>query len=441
MNFTEEIKGKKVLIFGLGLQGGGLGDALWLNRHGSLVRVTDQKTPEELGESLAQLPKDIELTLAQHKESDIDWADIIIKNPGVPDNSPFMQYARNKDIPVYTSIALVVKEARDKIIGVTGTRGKSTTTELIYQLLKKVYGDRVQKGGNIPGSSGLSLLDQIDTLDYLVLELSSFQLHNLHDLQVSPKYAVVTNMYPDHLNRYAGMEEYFSDKASITKYQRSSDTVVAFKDNEYSTRLAELSPGDHVFYQASDVPIEWETHLRGPHNTENIAALLKLAQVLKIKQSLVQEVVESFPGLPFRLEDVATIGGVTYINDTTSTTPTSTIKAIRALNQPTVLIVGGDDKKLPVDELIEEIASTTHVQKIVILGSKNIPDFVNKLKDNCKEKILGQVFSMKEAVQLASRNAQDGWAVLLSPGFFSFDLFKNEFDRGRQFNEIVNNLN
>lgn len=440
MTFVDDVKNKKVLIFGLGLQGGGLGDVQWLAAHEAQVRVTDQKTAPELSSTISQLPQGVELSLGGHSEIDIEWADIIIKNPGVPDNHPLLKIAQHKGIPVLTSIAVLVREARDKVIGITGTRGKSTTTELIYRLLDSQYPGEILRGGNIPGTSGLMLLNRVGSARFAVLELSSFQLHNFHELKISPHIAVVTNLYPDHLNRYVSIEEYAQDKAAIAHYQQAGDFVIENGDNDGALQIARESRGEHLQFNKSDVPSDWQIKLRGDHNRENIAAVIAVSRALNIPIERVKNTVESFHGIPFRLENRGSVNGITYINDTASTTPTAAIKAIAAMTTPTIVIVGGDDKKLPWDLLAKMLAESPAIKKIVILGSEHIPDFVNALRKVCGDKIVGPAYSMADAVAMGTQHAIVGDTVLLSPGFSSFDLFQNEFDRGRQFNECVKAL-
>lgn len=410
-NFISEIQNKKVLVFGVGRQGGGTGDVAWLQAHGAIVRLSDR--------DLSIVPE------GQTKEQ-IDWADIIIKNPGVPDENELITYAKSSNKPVLTSIAVFVKYAGVTTIGVTGTRGKSTTVALITSLLEKAFPGQVITGGNIPGTSGLDLFDQIEGLSrqkadkkYAVLELSSFQLHNFHDLKVSPNYALLTNIYPDHLNRYKDMDSYKWDKEAIHLYQKSGD----FYTNHPSSELV----------------IDWETPLPGLHNRENIAGAWAVVKTLGVSESMAREVVKNFTGIPFRQEKIAEIDGVTYINDTTASTPTAAIKALQGATSPTIWITGGDDKKLPFDELLTEIKNNQKLKKIVILGSKNIPDYISQLKSIAGNKIIGTAKSMQEAVGLAQSVAESGDAILLSPAFASFDLFQNEFERGRQFNEVVKN--
>ena len=272
MSFADEVKGKKVLVFGLGLQGGGVGDALWLIKHGATVRVTDLKSEDELEDSLAKLPDNISHSLGQHLDEDIEWADIIIKNPGVPDSQPQITLARELGKPVFTSIALVVKEARDKTIGITGTRGKSTTTELTYSLLNSLFPGEIIKGGNIPGTSGLQLLDQLADVKYLVLELSSFQLTNFHDHQLSPRYSILTNIYPDHLNRYEDMEAYQHDKSAIYAYQNSTDFLIYNQTNQIAASMASSAPGKLIPFESSTLP-DLTLQLPGEHNKENVAVV------------------------------------------------------------------------------------------------------------------------------------------------------------------------
>lgn len=421
-NFIEEISGKRVLVFGVGRQGGGKGDAEWLQRHGANVRLSD---------------KDLTLVPEGQTEEQIDWSEIIIKNPGVSDDHELIVYAKSKGIPVYTSIALFVKYGGIKTVGITGTRGKSTTVALITALLDSAFPGKVISGGNIAGTSGLALFDKVKDKTFAVLELSSFQLHNFHDLKVSPNISVITNLYPDHLNRYGSMADYEYDKKAICAYQNQDDICLYNEDNPGAVAIAQISSGQKIGYSAKNVK-DWETSLPGNHNLENIAAMAAVGSVLRIAEDFSKKVVSEFVGLPFRQELIATISGVRYVNDTTSTTPTAAIKALQASTTPIVWITGGDSKKLPYDQLIEEVRSNSQLQKIIILGSKNIPDYVDSLEGVASQKIVGTTTSMDEALDLARSVSRPGDTILLSPGFSSFDLFQNEFDRGRKFNEVVN---
>ncbi|KKU44610.1 MAG: UDP-N-acetylmuramoylalanine-D-glutamate ligase [Microgenomates group bacterium GW2011_GWA2_46_7] len=403
--FLSQIQSKKVLIFGIGIQGGGAGDTKWLTEHGAIVKVSD---------------RNLSLCPEGQTESQIDWAEIIIKNPAVADDHPLILRAKSQNKPVFTSIALFVKYSPVKTIGVTGTRGKSTTVALITAVLEAVYPGQIISGGNIAGTSCLSLFDQVVGKKYAVLELSSFQLHNFHDLKISPNYAILTNIYPDHLNRYSDMESYQKDKEAIHLFQKPGDIFIKYPD--------------------PDTVREWETLLPGIHNRENIAGMWSLLSRLAIPETTARQVVAKFTSLPFRQEIIAVKKGVTYINDTTSTTPIAAIKALQATSSSFIWITGGDSKNLPFEQLLQEVKVNPRLKGIVILGSKNIPTYTNALTNIVGDKIIGWASSIPEAVQLATKSAQEGDTILLSPAFASFDLFQNEFDRGRQFNDYVKTL-
>lgn len=439
MTIQEYLKGKKILVFGIGRQGGGLGDANYLANNGYQVRATDILNEAELGHAPSEYAKGLELSLGGHRESDIDWCDLVIKNPAVPDDHPLIARAKSKGIDVSTSISLFVKYAPVKTIGITGTRGKTTTTTLIYKILEAASPGKVVLGGNIPGSSGLSLFSQCEGKHYAVLELSSFQLHSFHDQRVSPDYSVVTNLYPDHLNRYVDMASYRSDKEAIVRYQVSPGFTVYNAENQGSVQIADLSPVTKYPY-SSQIASSYQTKLLGQHNQSNISAAITLCRALGVNEETIRRTIENFAGVAYRLEPVRTLNGVTYINDTTATTPVAAKAALTSIKGDIVLICGGESKKLPQDELIQEIINNDHVKKVILLGSFNLTDFTNALRSGCPAKIIGQVKSMPEAVTLAHSVSSAGTTVLLSPGFASFDLFKNEFDRGKQFNDAVNEL-
>ncbi len=430
------IQGKKILIFGLGLQGGGVADALTCLSLGAKVKVTDLKSAEQLQPSLQHLPKGVETVLGKHRREDIVWADLILQNPAVPFDHPLIQLAHQLGKPIYGSTALYLKYTSLPVIGITGTRGKSTTTNLIYHLLDSVYPQQILLGGNLPGKSPLQFISQEDGKRYAVLELSSFQLHFSRTLKVSPHLAVVTNIYPDHLNRYGSMEAYIQDKLAIVKYQTDQDYAILNANDPQVNLFAQATSAQIHYFQYSNLT----SNLIGRHNQANLAAALKVAEILGLNESKLKSAVANFKGLPFRLERVGEKGGIVFINDTTSTTPIATITAIKAVPQNLILIVGGSDKRLPIDRLITTICRESKVKAVVILGSYQNQVFVHQLKSHCQNKILTQVKDMKSAVLAAVASARPGEAVLLSPGFASFDLFKNEFDRGRQFNEIVAQL-
>mgnify|MGYP001228337025 FL=1 len=439
MTIQEYLTGKKILVFGIGRQGGGLGDANYLASNGYQVRATDILSEDELGHDKSAYAPGLTLSLGRHLESDIDWCDLVIKNPAVPDDHPLIIRAKSKGKEVYTSISLFVKYAPLKTIGITGTRGKTTTTTLIYKIIESAYPGKVLLGGNIPGSSALSMFDECEGKGYAVLELSSFQLHSLHSQQVSPDYAVITNLYPDHLNRYVDMDSYRYDKEAIVRYQVPPGFTVYNAENEGSIKIASVSPVTKYPY-VSKLASSYQTKLLGEHNQSNLSAAITLCQKLGISDDVIKKTVEDFAGVAYRLEQVRTLRGVVFVNDTTATTPVAAQAALTSIKGNIILICGGESKKLPHDDLVHEIINNDHVKKIILLGSLNLVDFTEALRRGCPSKIVGQAKSMSEAVSIAHSVSSVGDTILLSPGFASFDLFKNEFDRGEQFNKIVKSL-
>ncbi|TXH03712.1 MAG: UDP-N-acetylmuramoyl-L-alanine--D-glutamate ligase [Candidatus Moraniibacteriota bacterium] len=439
MSIEQFLKNKNILVFGLGRQGGGIGDANYLARHGYIVRVIDRYTLNELDIAPSMLEPNIELSLGSEKQSDVDWADIIIQNPGVPDNHPLVLYAKEQYKQVVSAIALFVQFSPIPTIGITGTRGKTTTTMLIYDILNYIYPDQIILGGNLPGTSGLDLFDRCENKKYAVLELSSFQLHSFHHQQISPNYSVVTNLYPDHLNRYSTMDEYLLDKTAIVRYQKKPGFVVYNQENEGSIKIANYANVTKLPYQVSDTA-NITTLLPGKHNLSNIAAAYRLATALNLESKKVLLAISQFKGVNYRQQLIATLNGVRYINDTTATTPIASVIALKAQTSPTILICGGESKNLPEEILLTEIKNNPHLAHLIVLGSHNLTGFVESLQELVPQKLAGQVNSMEAAVNLAAKLAKPNYTVLLSPGFASFDLFKNEFDRGDQFNHYVSLL-
>ena len=434
-------KNKKVTIMGLGLLEGGVGVAKFFCKQGADVLVTDLKTKRQLKESIDKLKGlSIEFVLGKHRKEDFINTDLVIKNPGVPADSPYLKIAKKHKIPIKTDVSIFFDLCQTPIIGVTGTKGKSTVATLIYLLLKKKYPKTIL-AGNI-GVSPLEILSKIKTyslrsqnLDLLrykhinlkltkkskvVLELSSFELE---DLKKSPHIAVITTLFPDHLNRYKNFREYVAAKKSIFKYQKKNDILILNYDNPEVRKLASEAPSKVLFFRNS-----------------NVSAALAVAKIFKISKKDIKKVLSIFKGVPNRRELIATKKGVRYINDTTATTPQSVILAINTFkkrfpNSGIILIAGGLDKNLNYKNLAEEIKR--NVSSLILLpgtASKKIKKGLEKF-----DKIY-LVKSMREAVKKAARLAQKGNIVLLSPGAASFNLFKNEFDRGEQFKEAVKNL-
>lgn len=439
-------KNKKVLIFGLGSQGGGVGAAKFFIDQGAEVRVTDLKTKEELGESLNELKSyPIQYTLGRHLETDFLRADLVIRNPDVLLNSSFLQFCFKKNIPVEMETSLFAKLCPAKIIGITGTRGKSTTTVLTAKILKEA-GLTVFVGGNLPESNTLDLLNKANKDSLIVLELSSWQLQGFGWDKISPEIGVITNIYPDHLDRYVSMEEYLNDKSNIFKFQKKDGYLVANEENKITQKLAKEAKSKVKFFNKRDLPslISQSFPLLGDHNLENLAAAAAVAKILKIDDQIIQKAIRNFSGLPYRQETVRVFNGVTYINDSTSTTPIAGVVAIKAFSdKPIILICGGNSKNLPLEEFIKEILFK--VKKVVLLEGTLTDEMESgimnyKLGVDGQQMIIGRFNSLQKAVEAARKEAKTGEVILFSPGATSFTMFKNEFDRGEKFDHIVNQL-
>lgn len=436
----SDFRGKKVLIMGLGVLGGGAGLARFFVELGAKVMVTDLKSEMDLAvslESLKGLP--ITYVLGRHEEKDFLESDLIIRNPDVSKDSPYLKIAREAGVPVEMDESLFLQLCPVPVIGVTGTRGKTTTTTLIGEVLKKA-GYPTLLGGNLQGIATLSLLSKITPKSRVVLELSSWQLQSFEWDKIASHIAVVTNIYPDHLNRYQSMDDYIADKKLIFKYQNSDDFLVLNKENEITRSFANKAKARVVWFKKDDWPKEWILKIPGDHNRENAAAALAVAQILGIDKEIVKEAVCSFGGVPHRIETIRELGGVTFINDTAATMPVAGIAALRAFNgKPIILICGGNTKKLDLTDFAKEI---TQKAKAVVLLEGTATDELQSSIINYKSsiKILGRFNDFKSAILTTKMAAKPGDVILLSPGCTSFGMFKNEFDRGEQFKRIVNQL-
>jgi UDP-N-acetylmuramoylalanine--D-glutamate ligase len=437
-------KNKKVLIFGLGVLGRGIKDAIFFANRGAKVIVTDLKTEEQLETSLAKLEGlDITYHLGEHREADFDWADLIIRNAAVPMSSPYLQYAVKKGKRIEMDESLFAKYCPCHIIGITGTRGKSTTTTLIGKISeynKELLGKRkIFVSGNLQGEATLPLIDEVTADDLVVLELSSWQLQGFGADRISPHIAVVTNVYPDHLNYYKGMGDYATDKEKIFLNQKKRDYCVLNENNDYTRKMQERVPGILRWFSKRNVPKRWKLRMLGEHNIENAAAAMAVGKILGLTRKEMEIPISEFSGLEHRMEFVKEINNITFINDTTSTTPIAGQKALASIDAPIVLIAGGATKNLALTEFAKELVQK--VKAVVLLDGSATDDLKRDIKQFQGEHlILGRYHDFHEAVERAYAQALPGDTVLLSPGCASFGMFKNEFDRGEQFKRIVNQI-
>lgn len=440
-SLKKTYKDKNVLIVGLGLLGGGVGLAKFFAKLGANVTVTDKKDQKILQPSIDQL-HGLPITFHLGKDHDLDDfinTDVIFKGPFVPWDLVGIKEAEKRGIPIEMELSFFAHYCPAKIIGVTGTRGKSTTTYMIYQMLKDC-GYHVHLGGSLPDISTISLLPVIDESDWVVLELPSWPLAGFHQRRISPHIAVFTNFYPDHLNFYKTMDDYLMDKKAIYLYQSEKDFFIAGKQLDSIIRKDQIK-SSISYIQATDFPYEFK-YLKGEHNKENAASALAVATIIKANTHKAIQSLISFKGLPFRQETVGKTGNVIFINDTTSTTPISTIKAIDTFfPEKIVLILGGNSKHLPHGELLDKLS---HVDRIVLLKGSFTDEIFSYLKTKYGQKI-SEVYdnlemAVDKAFEFAKINNPQRTYVLFSPGATSFAMFNNEFHRGEKFNKIVKEI-
>ena len=446
-----DLKNKNVLVMGLGLFGGGVGATRFLVRHGARVTVTDLRTEDALASSVKALEGlPVTYKLGGHDEADFKHADLIVANPAVPRSSPFLRVAEEVGVPITTEICLFVRHCPAHVIGVTGSSGKTTTTSLIGEMLKHVDG-RTLIGGNM----GRSLLADLDSLQAdvpVVLELSSFQLDRLGESGWSPNIAVVTNFAPNHIDIHGSLEAYRQAKKNILLHQAKNDwAIVNANDAEVSRwphngqrMLFGLKSECDVFVRDGQISyakdIETRTicsvdtlQLLGEHNVANALAATGAALAWGVPDKVIAHVLQSFEGVPHRLEHVAIVNGVTYINDSIATSPDRTRVALEAMSDNCILIAGGYDKKIPFNNLADPIANK--VSHLILMG-QTAQAIANVVPTTAKTQIYF-VNDLPKAVSLAHNLATSNQTVLLSPASASYDQYPNFEARGKLFKDLV----
>lgn len=460
-------KDKRITVFGLGLNRGGVGTVRFLAEHGAReIIVTDMKTHEELATSIEKLApyKNIRYVLGRHHTEDFIHTDMVIKNPAIPWTNEYIKTALARNIPVEMDSSLFFALCRVPIIGVTGTKGKTTTATLIAHILETAGRNVVRVG--IGQIGVLSELAKCTSESVVVFELSSWRLSALGRMKKSPHIAVLTNLYADHFNYYGTMKAYAADKMFIFQSQKKTDELIANFDSGFIREMAQDAPGSIVWFSETGpldedgiwksdgmlfvrkqgkesvlLPVE-NIPLKGEHNISNVLAATGAALTHGLSLKEIRVGIESFPGVPHRLEMVAKKGGVKYVNDTAATIPEAAIAALRVFEEPVILIAGGSDKELEFSRFAEEILK--HSKALILFKGTGTEKLIEALRKQLpveeRERKFVVVETMDKAVELASRSAQPGDTVLLSPGAASFGLFKNEFDRGNQFCACVEHL-
>lgn len=450
------LKNKKVGILGLGEENVAL--ARYLDKIGAIITICDQKGRAELSEYFQRI-NDIkaDYRLGSDYLDNLDDFEIIFRTPGLPYLNEKIQKAKENGVIVLSEIKYFFENCPSPIIGITGTKGKGTTSTLIGNILENAFKKEhriVYLAGNI-GNPPIEFLDKLTQQDIVVLELSSFQLQ---DLNISPHIAVVLDIKVDHLDVHKDSAEYISAKSNIVRYQNKKDYAVINADYLTSFEFSLLSDGEtfwisrrksvdegafvdsngdiilRIYRKDYKICNKNEVILRGEHNLENICAAITASYLAGADIEAIKESVKEFAGLEHRLEFVGEINGVKYYNDSFSTTPDTAIAAIQSFSEPIILIAGGSEKNANYKELGEAI-SESNVKTAILIG-KTGPRIKNEIK-NKKIKIIVACQNLDNVIDAVKKEAKSGDVVLLSPASASFDWFKNYKDRGNQFKDAV----
>lgn len=454
--FDNGFDGMRATVLGLARQGTAL--AKFLASRGARVTVSDVKGMGVLQEQLTELAGwPISFILGGHPLELLD-ADILFVSAGVSPDIPILMEAKRRGTRISSDTELFFELCPATIIGITGSSGKTTTTTLVGEMLQ-ASGQKTWIGGNI----GWSLINQVDKVsrdDLVVMELSSFQLEGLRH---SPHIAVILNITPNHLDRHNSMKRYIDAKSHILRHQRAGDVAILGYDNENTRRLADLTRGEvryfsarnsvasGAFVQNGNLVIRQDNETRivcttsdirlpGEHNIENVLAACATAMAAGAPLDAIRWAATNFTGVEHRLEKVRERRGIQYVNDSIATSPERTMAALRAFDAPIILLAGGRDKNLPMDDMARLIVE--RARELILFGEAAplIEEAVARVRPNGSQLGIQRYLTMEEAVAAAAQIAQAGDVILLSPACTSFDAFQDFVERGQRFKRIVLNL-
>ncbi len=455
--FNNWLKNKKVAIIGLGVSNSPLIDYMY--KMNANITVFNNKTEDKIDKSILQKIEQykIEKHFGENYLSNLKDFDIIFKSPSVRPDLPEIQEEVKKGAKLTSEIELVIELSPCKTIAVTGSDGKTTTTSLIYEILKNKY--KCFLGGNI-GIPLFTKIQEIKPEDIVVLELSSFQLMTM---KKSPDIAVVTNITPNHLDIHKSYQEYIEAKTNIFKNQNEDNKLVLNYDNEITREFSKQAPGKVVFFSSKEklengviyddgtVKIAEDglrrhvlklkdTKLRGKHNAENICAAIAATNGLVDIETQIKAIT-NFEGVAHRIEFVREINGSKWYNDSIASSPTRTIAGLNSFEEEIILIAGGYDKHLDYEPIAEPILNK--VKTLILMGqtAEKIFGVVKQKKEEQNKQInIYKVKTLEEAIEKAKENAKPNQVVLFSPASASFDMFKNFEERGNKFKELVKKL-
>ncbi|MHB1415463.1 MAG: UDP-N-acetylmuramoyl-L-alanine--D-glutamate ligase [Chloroflexota bacterium] len=456
MDLARDLANKKITLIGLGTRTN-VALARFLVGRGARVTISDRKTAAQLEQEtalLGELP--VRLSLGGNRVEDTVTADAVFVTPGASRDIPAVVAAVEKGVPVSSEIELLFELCPAPIVGITGSSGKSTTTTLVGEILKQ-SGRQVWVGGNL----GFPLIDRMDDMapsDLVVLELSSFQLEMMRR---SPHVAAILNITPNHLDRHPSMEHYAESKRNIVRFQGADDWAILGYANDITREYGRTCTARRLYFGVDPVPGEGafvekdavqlrldgrvepvvevgEVLLRGRHNLENVTAAVAIAAAAGAPARAMRSAIAAFRGIEHRQELVCERGGVRFYNDSIATAPERTLAALRAFHEPMVLLAGGRDKHLPLDELAREIKDRVHMLVLFGEGADLLQAAMSKVATPPPEIIRCE--NLAEAVPIAARAERPGDIVLLSPAFTSYDQFRDFEERGREFKRLVREI-
>ncbi|MFH1562405.1 MAG: UDP-N-acetylmuramoyl-L-alanine--D-glutamate ligase [Nitrospirota bacterium] len=443
-----ELRDKKVIV--LGLAKSGVAAAKLLLKHGAKVKISDSKSTGELQQEIAGL-KNLEIETGGHNEGSLTDCELVVVSPGIPLDIPFLRKAQNLNIPIISEMELGYQYLQqNKVIAITGTNGKTTTTTLIGEILKTA-GQKVVVAGNI-GNPLSGIVDKIDKSHLVVVEISSFQLETIKDFR--PNIAVFLNFTPDHLDRHKDLDNYLKTKARLFENQTSEDFMVLNANDSAIMEVSQQFKAKPVYFSSdkrdfkdgvwvegnqimsrfngkeNNICQSQDIILPGTHNLENALASIGVSLILNIELEAVRKTLKEFKGVEHRLEEIACINGVRFINDSKATNVDSVIVALKSFNEPIILIAGGRGKGCDYSRLNFLLAEK--VKALILLGEAK-----DKIASQVNFNNIFKVQDLHEAVQLSYELAKPNNVVLLSPACASYDMFKNFEERGRVFKEAV----
>lgn len=453
----DPLYGRKVAVLGFARQGTAL--ARWLPKLGARVIVSDKSRAEKLALNPADYP-DVEFVLGEHPDSLLDGVDMLCISGGVPLDLPIVQTALARGIPLTNDAQLFLERCPCPVIGITGSAGKTTTTTLTGEIMKRA-GFTTWVGGNI-GDVLLDVLDRIQRSHCVVMELSSFQLEIM---TTSPHIAAVLNVTPNHLDRHGTIENYLRAKAQIVLHQDERDIAVLGYDDAGSRSLEEIVEAELIWFSLRDMMANGaflagqrlvvtglsspdglphvicsrdDIPLRGDHNVQNVLAACAITGANHVPPEVMLDTIRDFKPVPHRLEVVRTVNGVTYVNDSIATAPERVVAALHSYTEPLILLAGGKDKKLPWEDMIRlALHKTRHIIAFGDAGDL-VVEMVKRVTGDVNT--ITRVNTLDEAVAKAAALAQPGDVVLLSPGGTSYDAYTDFAERGEHFRQLVMKL-